>query len=137
VQIRIMETQDFQWVSGVMRPRHEADHLTLSSFEVMNEGSCAPATFFAFTGCAGRVGFSFRVYVFVCVCVYIYICIYIYIYMYIYIYIYIYSSVGIAADYRLDGTGSKPGGDEIFSPSRLALGPTQSPVKWLTGLSRG
>ena len=37
------------------------------------------------------------------------------------------SSVGIATDYGLDGTGSNPGGDEIFRPSRQALGPTQSP----------
>ena len=34
------------------------------------------------------------------------------------------SSVGIATDYRLDGPGSNPGGDEIFRPSRSALGPT-------------
>ena len=41
------------------------------------------------------------------------------------------SSVGIATDYGLDG------GDEIFRPSRPALGPTQPPVKWVSGLSRG
>ena len=34
------------------------------------------------------------------------------------------SSVGVATDYRLDGRGSNPGGDEIFRPSRPALGPT-------------
>ena len=33
------------------------------------------------------------------------------------------SSVGIATDYGLDGPGSNPGGDEIFRPSRQALGP--------------
>ena len=33
------------------------------------------------------------------------------------------SSVGIATDYGLDGPGSNPGGDEIFRPSRPALGP--------------
>jgi len=43
------------------------------------------------------------------------------------------SSVGIATDNGLDGPGSNPGGDEIFRPSRPALGPTQPPVKWGTG----
>jgi len=47
------------------------------------------------------------------------------------------SSVGIATDYGVDGPGSNPGGDEIFRLSRLPLGPTQSPVKWVPGLSRG
>jgi len=44
------------------------------------------------------------------------------------------SSVGIATDYGLE---SNPGGDEIFRPSRPALEPTLSPVKWVPGLSRG
>jgi len=57
-----------------------------------------------------------------------------------YVYIYICgpgSSVGIATDYGLDGPGSNPGRDEIFRPSRPTLGPTQPPIKWVPGLSRG
>ena len=47
------------------------------------------------------------------------------------------SSVGIVTDYGLEGPGSNPGGDEIFCPYRPDLGPTQPPVKWVPGLSRG
>jgi len=47
------------------------------------------------------------------------------------------SSVGIATDFGLDGPGSNPGGDEIFHPSRPALGSTQPPVQWVQGLSLG
>ena len=36
----------------------------------------------------------------------------------------------------LDGPASNPSEDEIFRPSRPALGPTQPPVQWAQGLSR-
>jgi len=61
--------------------------------------------------------------------------------LYIYICVCVYvcgpgSSVSIATDYGMDGPGSNPGGDEMFCPSRLGLGPNKSSVKWVTSLSR-
>jgi hypothetical protein len=48
------------------------------------------------------------------------------------------SSVGIAIDYGLDGPGVESRWGRDFShTSRPALGPTQTPVQWVLGLSRG
>ena len=47
------------------------------------------------------------------------------------------SSVGRVTDYGLDGPGSNSDGDEVLRPPRSALAPTQPPVKWVPGLSRG
>jgi len=69
-------------------------------------------------------------------------CIYIYIYMCVCVCVCVCvggpsSSVGIASDYGLDGPGSNTGGDEIFRPSRPALGSTQPPLQWVLVLSGG
>ena len=50
------------------------------------------------------------------------------------------SSVGIATRYGLDGPGIESrwgGGRDFPHPYRPTLGPTQPPVQWVPGLSRG
>jgi hypothetical protein len=48
------------------------------------------------------------------------------------------SSVGIATGYGLDGPGIESRwGRDISHTCRPALGPTQSPVQWVPGLSQG
>ena len=48
------------------------------------------------------------------------------------------SAVGIATRYGLDGPGIESQCGRGFPhPSRPALGPTQPPVRWVPGLSRG
>jgi len=37
----------------------------------------------------------------------------------------------------MDDPGSNPDGDEIFRPSRPALGFTQPPVQWVLGFAPG
>ena len=47
------------------------------------------------------------------------------------------SSVSIVTDYGLECLRLNPGGEEIFRPSKPALGTTQPPVQWIPGLSWG
>jgi hypothetical protein len=48
------------------------------------------------------------------------------------------SSVGIATRYGLDGSKIEyRWGRDFPHPSRPALGPTQPPLQWVPGLSRG
>ena len=48
------------------------------------------------------------------------------------------SSVGIATRYGLDGPGIESRwGRDFPHPSTPALGPTQPPIQWVPGLSRG
>jgi hypothetical protein len=47
-------------------------------------------------------------------------------------------SVGIANGYRLDGPGIESRWGRVLPhPSRPALRPTQPPIQWILGLSRG
>ena len=47
------------------------------------------------------------------------------------------SSVGTETYYGLDGPGIESRWGEVFGQSIPALGPTQLPVQWVPGLSRG
>ena len=48
------------------------------------------------------------------------------------------SSVALATRYGLDGPGiERSWGRDFPHPSRPALGPSQFPIQWVAGLSRG
>jgi hypothetical protein len=48
------------------------------------------------------------------------------------------SSVGTATRYGVDGPGIESRwGLDFPHPNRPALGPTQTPIQWVPGLSRG
>ena len=47
------------------------------------------------------------------------------------------SSVGIATDYGAGRSGIESRWGRDFPPVQTALGPTQPPVQWVPGLSRG
>jgi len=47
------------------------------------------------------------------------------------------SSVSTVTDYGLEAPELNRCGDEIFRPTTPALGPTQPPVQWVSGLSWG
>ena len=82
------------------------------------------------------VGVCVRLSMHVCVCVCMHVCVRTCVYARVYAPVCVCVCVSVPVT-GLEGPGSNPGEDEIFRPSRPALGPTQPPVKWVQGLSRG